>query len=88
MSSLTGTLSFLTYYLLKNPDVMRKLHNEIDEVIGQEQPQYVHLSKLPYLTGEIHPTFYLKGGSEKHFSYTTRDFASSTTCGVPRSHCI
>lgn len=49
----TGTLSFLTYYLLKHPNVMRKLRDEIEEVIGTEQPQYEHLSKLPYLTGEI-----------------------------------
>ena len=32
---------------------MRKLRDEIEEVIGTEQPQYEHLSKLPYLTGEI-----------------------------------
>lgn len=55
MLELTGTLSFLTYYLLKNPDVMRKLRNEIDDVIGDGQPQYEHLSKLPYLTGDAFP---------------------------------
>jgi hypothetical protein len=50
---ITGTLSFLTYYLLRHPGVMRKLREEIEEVIGTERPQYEHLSKLPYLTGEI-----------------------------------
>jgi hypothetical protein len=49
----TATLRFLTYYLLKHPNVMCKLRDEIEEVIGTEQPQYEHLSKLPYLTGEI-----------------------------------
>lgn len=49
-----GTLSFVTYYLLKNPNVMRKLVDEIDEVIGDEKPQYEHLSRLPYLTGMRH----------------------------------
>lgn len=32
---------------------MRRLRDEIDEVIGMSQPQYEHLSNLPYLTGEI-----------------------------------
>ena len=32
---------------------MHKLCDKIEEVIGTEQPQYEHLSKLPYLTGEI-----------------------------------
>jgi hypothetical protein len=53
ISLTTATLSFLTYYLLKHPNVMRKLRDEIEEVIGTEQPQYEHLSKLPYLNGEI-----------------------------------
>jgi hypothetical protein len=58
---LTGTLSFITYYLLKNPDVMRKLRDEIDEVIGMKQPQYEHLNKLPYLIGGIGIPFSIKG---------------------------
>jgi len=53
ISLTTATLSFLTYYLLKHPNVMRKLRDDIEEVIGTEQPQYEHLSKLPYLTGDI-----------------------------------
>jgi hypothetical protein len=63
-----GTLSFLTYYLLKNPDVMRKLRSEIDEVIGTEQPKHEHLSKLPYLTGDIY-TVLIRNHAEKTFSY-------------------
>ena len=30
---------------------MRKLRDEVDEVIGNEIPTVAHLSKLPYLTG-------------------------------------
>lgn len=52
LQRITGTLSFATYYLLKNPDTMRKLRDEIDEVIGEEVPGLQHLSKLHYLTGE------------------------------------
>jgi hypothetical protein len=60
--SLKGTLSFITYYLLKYPDVMRKLRNEIDDVIGDGKPQYEHLSKLPYLTGNAFPSYCMTRG--------------------------
>ncbi|KIM86528.1 hypothetical protein PILCRDRAFT_815766 [Piloderma croceum F 1598] len=56
----SATLSFLTYYLLKHPDVMRKLRDEIEEVIGTEQPQYEHLGKLPYLTAVLRETLRLQ----------------------------
>lgn len=39
------------YYLLKNPEALRKLRAEIDEVVGDGPVQYEHLSKLPYLIG-------------------------------------
>lgn len=48
---LSGMLSFVLYNLLKNPDSMAKLRNEIDEVIGEEPLQINHLGKLPYLNG-------------------------------------
>lgn len=44
-------MSFITYYLLKNPEVMRLLREEVDHVIGDQQIQLEHLNKLPYLTG-------------------------------------
>ena len=49
--TMLGTLSFLTYYLLKHPRVMRKLREEVDEVLGDNLPQVNDLGKLPYLTG-------------------------------------
>lgn len=51
----SGTLSFITYYLLKNPDVMRKLRDEVDRVVGDRQIQAEHLTNLPYLTGLLLP---------------------------------
>lgn len=56
----SGTLSFAIYYLLKNPDVIRKLRDEIDAVIGEGQPKYEHLSKLPYLTAIVRETLRLQ----------------------------
>lgn len=45
----SGLLSFTTYYLLKNPEALRKAQEEVDSVIGHESVQYKHMSKLPYL---------------------------------------
>lgn len=47
----TATLSFFTYYVLKKPEVLRKLRAELDEVLGGEVPQLSDFNKLPYLTG-------------------------------------
>lgn len=44
-------LTFATYYLLKNPEALRKLREEIDSVVGDEEIRLEHLSKLPYLIG-------------------------------------
>jgi cytochrome P450/NADPH-cytochrome P450 reductase len=56
----SGTLSFITYYLIKNPNVMRKLRDEVDEVIGDAQIRVEHLSKLPYLTAIMRETLRLQ----------------------------
>lgn len=39
------------YYTLKNPDVMRKLREEVDSVCGDERITAAHLGKLNYLNG-------------------------------------
>lgn len=44
-------MAFITYYLLKNPEAMRKLRAEIDTVLGGRPLQYDDISKLPYLIG-------------------------------------
>lgn len=48
-----GTLSFMCYYLLKNPESMRRLREEIDEVLGDQEIQLADLNKLPYLIGQL-----------------------------------
>ncbi|CCM04888.1 uncharacterized protein FIBRA_07084 [Fibroporia radiculosa] len=48
-TSSIATLSFTLYYLLKNPEAMRKLRQEVDEVLGDQPPQLQDLSKLTYL---------------------------------------
>ncbi len=48
----TGMLTFTIYFLLKNPDKMRKLRAEIDEVLGGRPLEVEDLDKLPYLIGK------------------------------------
>ena len=44
-------LTFAMYHLLKNPEAMRKLREEVDTVIGDRAMTADDLSRLPYLIG-------------------------------------
>ena len=44
-------LTFTMYYLLKNPEAMRKLREEIEEKIGDRPMNVNDVHKLPYLLG-------------------------------------
>ena len=48
-------LSFITYFLLKNPDTMRKLREEVDTKIGDRPMTVQDVNKLPYLLGKDTP---------------------------------
>ena len=41
-------LTFLTYEILKRPDVLLKLRAEIDEVLGDQPITLTDVSKMPY----------------------------------------
>ena len=45
----SGLLSFATYELLRNPEVMRRARAEVDEVLGSEPPRFEHLARLHYI---------------------------------------
>ena len=45
----SGLLSFATYLLLKNPDVLLKAQKIVDEVLGSELPRVEHLAQLRYI---------------------------------------
>ncbi len=48
-------LTFIVYFLLKNPEALRKLREEIDTKIG-DRPMNLHdVNKLPYLLGKLAP---------------------------------
>ena len=52
----SGLLTFTLYYLCKNPEAMRKLREEVDEVLGDEPVRLDHIAKLKYTSG-AHPLF-------------------------------
>ena len=45
-------LTFTTYFLLKNPEAMRKLRKEIDTKIGDRPVAVKDVNQLPYLLGK------------------------------------
>jgi cytochrome P450 / NADPH-cytochrome P450 reductase len=53
----SGLMSFMTYYLLKHPESLKKLREEVDSVLGQRPLQVEDLSKLPYLVGKLTARF-------------------------------
>ena len=46
-------LTFIMYYLLKNPETMRKLREEVDTMIGGRQMTVDDVHKLPYVIGNV-----------------------------------
>lgn len=44
-------LTFTTFFLLKNPETLQKLREELDRVIGNDEVTLDHLNKLEYLRG-------------------------------------
>ena len=45
----SGLLSFATYLLLKNPEVLQKARALVDEVLGDQMPRIEHLAQLRYI---------------------------------------
>jgi cytochrome P450 / NADPH-cytochrome P450 reductase len=47
----SGLLSFATYYLMKNPDIVSRARAEVDEVLGATtEPTYEQVHRLKYVT--------------------------------------
>jgi len=45
----SGLLSFVTYLLLRNPEVLQKARAQVDAVLGDEMPRVEHLAQLRYI---------------------------------------
>ncbi|OCT81374.1 hypothetical protein XELAEV_18028193mg [Xenopus laevis] len=52
IASLRWALSFM----VKNPHIQKRVHEEIDRVIGSSQPQFHHRKSMPYTNAVIHET--------------------------------
>lgn len=51
-------LTFTVYHLLKNPNSLIKLRQEVDHVVGTGDIQLEHLDKMPYLVGMFFGTLF------------------------------
>ncbi|KAF5345038.1 hypothetical protein D9758_010421 [Tetrapyrgos nigripes] len=45
----SGTMSFAIYYLLKHPQLLKKLRDEVDEVVGDQPAEVIDLNRMPFL---------------------------------------
>ncbi len=45
----SGMLSFATYFLIKNPQVLLKARAEVDAALGEEMPRLEHMGRLRYI---------------------------------------
>ncbi|KAJ7075592.1 fatty acid hydroxylase [Mycena belliarum] len=55
----SGMMTFMVYFLLKNPETLRKLRAQVDEVLGERPVQYEDFAKLPYLIAVMRETLRL-----------------------------
>ncbi|MEQ1824765.1 MAG: cytochrome P450 [Pirellula sp.] len=62
----SAALTWIWYELVRNPDVERRLHGELDEVLGDQPLQLEHLPQLRYAkmiideTLRLHPPFWFE----------------------------
>lgn len=49
----TASLAWVLYFLGKYPDVQQQARDEVRAVLGDNPPDYTHLSELPYLSAVI-----------------------------------
>ena len=52
-------MSFLFYFLIKNPEAYQKAQKEVDEVLGRGPLRFEHLSQLQYITACLRETLRL-----------------------------
>ncbi|XP_078597669.1 cytochrome P450 2C3-like [Branchiostoma floridae x Branchiostoma japonicum] len=49
----SNTLLWSLLYMILNPDIQNKVHEELDAVVGESQPALSHRSQLPYVQQEL-----------------------------------
>jgi len=72
------TLSYLAYELSKNPEIQKKLQEEIDEAFeesGDEFPDYSVIQNLPYLDMVLHETLRFHSPVGANTRVATKDYS-------------
>ncbi|KAF7294065.1 Fatty acid hydroxylase [Mycena kentingensis (nom. inval.)] len=69
----SGMMTFMIYYLLKNPEKMRKLRAEVDEAIGDQPVQHQDFAKMPYLVAIMRETLRLAAPAPLRFVVSLED---------------
>ncbi|XP_069830381.1 uncharacterized protein [Dendropsophus ebraccatus] len=54
MDTTSSTLRWSLLLMIKYPEIQKKVHDEIDKVIGSAQPQMEHRKQMPYTDAVIH----------------------------------
>ncbi|KAK7981300.1 bifunctional P-450/NADPH-P450 reductase [Apiospora saccharicola] len=69
----SATLSFLWYFLCKNPHALRKAREEVDEIVGDGVLAYDMLRKLKYLDACMKETLRMQHPVTLFTRFSTRD---------------
>ncbi|KAF8900982.1 fatty acid hydroxylase [Mucidula mucida] len=69
----SGVLCFVLYYLIKYPDVMQKLRNEVDKILGDLPAQMSDFPKMPYLNAVLRETMRLQPTAAIRVVYPLED---------------
>ncbi|KAJ6631867.1 cytochrome P450 [Mycena sp. CBHHK59/15] len=69
----SGMMTFMVYHLLRNPEAMRKLRAEVDEVLGDRPVQYEDFAKMPYLTAVMRETLRVSATAPKRGTTPLKD---------------
>ncbi|KAM4694840.1 cytochrome P450 2K4-like [Discoglossus pictus] len=51
-----STIRWAIFFMIKNPEIQKRVHEEIDKVIGSAQPRFEHRKHMPYTNAVLHET--------------------------------